>query len=230
MTATDPLRSNVARSFVPCGAVAGRIAHTDRTRGVWKAPAGTDTALSGVSGLEFALTGHDSGLLNPSGINALRVLPARGPIIWGARTGHGADGVSSEWRYLPVRRTALFIEESLDHGLRWTVFEPNGEPLWAALRLTISAFMHELFRRGAFPGNTKDDAYFVRCDRSTTTQADIDAGIVNVQVGFAPLKPAEFIVLHFRHRRTRPNPGREEGRNGPGTPRRSGRTPSRVIS
>jgi len=82
--------------------------------------------------------------------------------------------------------------------LRWTLFEPNGEPLWAALRLTISAFMHELFRRGAFPGNTKDDAYFVRCDRSTTTQADIDAGIVNVQVGFAPLKPAEFIVLHFR--------------------------------
>jgi hypothetical protein len=119
-------------------------------------------------------------------------------VIWGARTMQGNDELGSQWKYIPVRRTALFIEESLYRALKWAVFEPNDNPLWAELRLNVGSFMHTLFQQGAFQGQTPADAYFVKCDDETTTQNDIDLGIVNILVGFAPLQPAEFVVIQIQ--------------------------------
>ena len=181
----------------PSGAVAGVWARTDVARGVWKAPAGTDAGLTGVVDLNAHLINSDIGVLNPLAVNCLKTIPFTGPVVWGARTVAGADELGSEWKYLPVRRTALFLEESLFRGTQWAVFEPNDEPLWASLRLNIGAFMNSLFRQGAFQGSTPQDAYFVKCDAENNPQNDIDRGIVNILVGFAPLKPAEFVVIHI---------------------------------
>ena len=137
-------------------------------------------------------------MVNSRGVNALRTLQPGGPVVWGARTSRGADTMASEWKYLAVRRLALFIEETLYRGLHWAVFEPNDAPLWAEIRLAVDSFLNGLFRAGAFAGQTPREAYRVTCDATTTTQADIDAGIVNILVGFAPLKPAEFVVLKFQ--------------------------------
>src|SRR5690606_26992216 len=194
----NPLRDNQFETFAACGAVAGVFARTDGSRGVWKAPAGLDAALVGVPRLAVPLTDAENGELNPLGINCLRSMPAGGRVIWGARTLRGADQLGDEYKYIPVRRTALYIEESLYRGLKWAVFEPNDEPLWAQIRLNVGSFMHNLFRQGAFQGSSPRDAYFVRCDKDTTTQNDINLGIVNVVVGFAPLKPAEFVVLKLQ--------------------------------
>ena len=152
----------------------------------------------GVPELSVNLNDAENGELNPLGINCLRSMPASGRIIWGARTLQGDDRLASEWKYIPVRRTALFLEESLFRGTQWVVFEPNDEPLWAQIRLNIGAFMQSLFRQGAFQGKTPREAYFVKCDKETTTQNDIDHGIVNILVGFAPLKPAEFVVIKIQ--------------------------------
>ncbi|MDX6383969.1 MAG: uncharacterized protein QOK48_1542, partial [Blastocatellia bacterium] len=187
----NPLRENQLEEFASCGAVAGIMARTDATRGVWKAPAGLDATLVGVSALSVGLTDAENGQLNPLGVNCLRVMPAAGRVVWGARTLEGNDRLGSEWKYIPVRRLALYLEESLYRGSQWVVFEPNDEPLWAQIRLNFGAFMHSLFRQGAFQGTTPKDAYFVKCDKETTTQDDINRGIVNILVGFAPLKPAE---------------------------------------
>ena len=195
--AADPLRSGAIQAYPPCGFVAGLIARTDATRGVWKAPAGVEATLTGAAGLSINLGDAHQDRLNPRAINALRTFPRTGTVAWGARTLHGDDRLASDWKYVPVRRLALFLEESLHRGLRWAAFEPNGEPLWARLRLTVGAFLDGLFRQGAFPGRNARDAYFAKCDRETTTQADIDHGVVNVVVGFAPLKPAEFVVLRI---------------------------------
>ncbi|MBD2261419.1 phage tail sheath subtilisin-like domain-containing protein [Pseudanabaena sp. FACHB-2040] len=194
----NPLRDNQMELFSPVGAVAGIFARTDAQRGVWKAPAGTDATLVGVPKLAVSLTDGENGELNPLGINCLRTLPAAGRVVWGARTLQGDDRLASEWKYVPVRRTALFIAESLYRGTQWAVFEPNDEPLWAQLRLNIGAFMQNLFRQGAFQGSTPQEAYLVKCDRETTTQNDINLGIVNVVVGFAPLKPAEFVIIKIQ--------------------------------
>ena len=175
--------------------MAGLYSRTDATRGVWKAPAGTEATLIGVSAPKTVMTDKQNGVLNIKGVNCLRRFPVYGNISWGARTLEGDDEIGSEWKYIPVRRTALFIEESLFRGSKWAVFEPNDEPLWAQLRLNIGAFMHDLFRQGAFQGRSPREAYFVKCDSETTTQNDINRGIVNVVVGFAPLKPAEFVVI-----------------------------------
>lgn len=196
--APDPLRSGAVRAFPPSGVMAGILARTDVQRGVWKAPAGTDASLSGVTDLEVLLTDPEIGRLNPVGVNCLRRLPAAGPVAWGARTLRGADRLADEWKYLPVRRLALFIEESLFRGTQWVVFEPNDEPLWASIRLNVGAFMNSLFRAGAFQGRTPQEAYLVKCDKDTNPQHDIDRGIVNVQVGFAPLRPAEFVIVHIQ--------------------------------
>ncbi|MBR0846485.1 phage tail sheath family protein [Bradyrhizobium diazoefficiens] len=194
----DPLQSGMVRDFPPCGFVAGVYARTDATRGVWKAPAGSDASVNGAVGFALTLSDAENGQLNPLGINCLRTLPVYGNVVWGARTLHGQNDRGSEWKYVPVRRMALFLEESLYRGTQWVVFEPNDEPLWAQIRLNIGAFMQGLFRQGAFQGRTPRDAYFVKCDRETTTQADINLGIVNIIVGFAPLKPAEFVVIKIQ--------------------------------
>ncbi|UBF24843.1 phage tail sheath subtilisin-like domain-containing protein [Kovacikia minuta CCNUW1] len=194
----DPLKENRTEEFPPGGAIAGIIARTDAERGVWKAPAGIEATFAGVRELSYKLTDGENGRLNPLGVNCLRTFPVYGNVIWGARTLAGADQLASEWKYLPVRRLALFLEESLYRGTQWVVFEPNDEPLWSQIRLNIGAFMNNLFRQGAFQGKTPKEAYFVKCDSETTTQNDINLGIVNIVIGFAPLKPAEFVILKFQ--------------------------------
>jgi hypothetical protein len=194
----NPLRDGQIDDFVPCGAVAGIFARTDASRGVWKAPAGLDATFVNVPDLNVPLTDNENGELNPLGVNCLRSFPIVGRIIWGARTLRGADQLVDEYKYIPVRRLALYIEESLYRGTQWVVFEPNDEPLWAQIRLNVGAFMHGLFRQGAFQGQTPKDAYFVKCDKETTPQDQINLGIVNIIVGFAPLKPAEFVVIKIQ--------------------------------
>lgn len=194
----DPLRDGQTDSFVPCGAVAGIMARTDSARGVWKAPAGLDAAINGIQGLAVNLNDAENGMLNPLGINCLRAFPINGRVVWGARTLRGADQLADEYKYVSVRRTALFIEESLYRGTQWVVFEPNDEPLWSQIRLNVGAFMNGLFRQGAFQGKTPQEAYFVKCDKETTPQNDINLGIVNIVVGFAPLKPAEFVIVKLQ--------------------------------
>jgi uncharacterized protein len=198
LRAADPLLGNRLVQFAPSGAVAGVVARTDGQVGVWKAAAGQSATLSSVAGLSYPLTDGEIGQLNPLGLNCLRPLPIVGPVTWGARTTVGADRLASEWKYVPVRRTALFIEESLFRGLQWVVFEPNDEPLWAQIRLNVGAFMQGLFLEGAFQGTMPNQAYFVRCNGETNPQINIDRGIVTVLVGFAPLKPAEFVVVQVQ--------------------------------
>ncbi len=198
LTQPDPLSENRLADFAPSGAVAGIMARTDVQRGVWKAPAGLEASFSGVQGFTYTMTDGQNGILNPDGLNCLRSFPVTGHLVWGARTLAGADVLASEWKYIPVRRLALYIEESLFRGTQWVVFEPNDEPLWAQIRLNIGSFMQDLFRQGAFQGASPKDAYFVKCDRETTTQSDINRGVVNILVGFAPLKPAEFVVIQLQ--------------------------------
>lgn len=195
---SDPLQEGRLEEFAPCGVVAGLMSRTDSERGIWKAPAGIEANLRGVQGVSIHMTDKENGLLNPLGINCIRNFPGIGTICWGARTLEGNDILASQWKYVPVRRLALYMEESLYRGLKWVVFEPNDEPLWSQIRLNVGAFMHNLFRQGAFQGIKPKDAYFVKCDSETTTQNDINLGIVNIWVGFAPLKPAEFVILYLQ--------------------------------
>ena len=197
---TDPDTTQLGRKIdmPPAGAVAGVYARTDVQRGVWKAPAGTDASLAGVPELSLKLTDLENGRLNPLGVNCLRSFPIIGRVVWGARTLRGADVLADDWKYVPVRRLALFIEESLYRGTQWVVFEPNDEPLWGQIRLSVGAFMQNLFRQGAFQGSSAKEAYFVKCDKDTTTQNHINLGIVNIHVGFAPLKPAEFVIIRIQ--------------------------------
>jgi Bacteriophage tail sheath protein len=194
----DPLNAGRLRDVGPSGTLAGLWAATDVARGVWKAPAGVDVQLVNVPQLIYNLVDRENGVLNPLGINCLRNFPVYGNISWGARTLFGADVRASDWKYIPVRRLALFLEESLFRGTKWVVFEPNDEPLWAQIRMNVSSFMHDLFRQGAFQGQTPSQAYLVKCDSEINTQSEIDRGIVNILVGFAPLKPAEFVMLQIQ--------------------------------
>jgi phage tail sheath protein FI len=194
----DPLNKFRLRSVGASGTIAGLFARIDKERGVWKAPAGAEASLRNVAAFDYSLTDPENGALNPLAINGLRSFPIYGNLCWGARTLKGSDDAASEWKYVPVRRLALFIEESLFRGLKWVVFEPNDEPLWGQIRLNVGAFMQNLFRKGAFQGSTPREAYLVKCDRETTTQNDINLGIVNIVVGFAPLKPAEFVIIKLQ--------------------------------
>jgi phage tail sheath protein FI len=187
------------KTIAASGSVAGVYARTDGNRGVWKAPAGLEADLRNVVGVATPMSDLENGVLNPVAVNAIRSF--NGTIaIWGARTNDGVDNSGSDYNYIPVRRFALFLEESLYRGLQWAVFEPNDEPLWAQMRTAIGAFMNTLFRRGAFAGQTTRDAYFVKVDSETTTQNDINLGIVNALIGFAPLKPAEFIIVTLQQK------------------------------
>ncbi len=188
----------------PGGTVAGLYARFDATRGVWKAPAGVEALLRGVRALELSLSNADMERLQAASINPLRVLPGGQVVAWGART-FAPVSTAGDWRYVSVRRLALFIEESLARGLQWAVFEPNDEALWAQIRLAASSFLYQLFRAGAFPGRTPREAYFVRCGRDTMTQDDIDNGRLTAIVGFAPLKPAEFVIIRIGQKTAEPN-------------------------
>jgi phage tail sheath protein FI len=191
----DPLAGGALRLTPPSGPMAGVFARTDATRGIWKAPAGTDAAVVGAQALEYNASDGENGILNPSAVNCIRAKPPYGIIAWGSRTMNGSDAAGSQYKYVPVRRLASYIKLSLFRGTQWVVFEPNDEPLWSQIRLSIGGFMDTLFRQGAFQGRTARDAYFVKCDHETTTQNDVDRGVVNIVVGFAPLKPAEFVVI-----------------------------------
>ena len=185
------------KSIGSAGAIAGLMSRIDSTRGVWKAPAGTEADIRGIVGLEVKLTDMENGVLNKVAVNCIRAFPG-GYVNWGARTMSGSDSDTSEWKYISIRRLALFLEESLYRGTKWVVFEPNDEPLWAKIRLNLGAFMMRLFKQGAFQGSTPDKAFYVKCDGETTTQADRNLGIVNIEVGFAPLKPAEFVIIRIQ--------------------------------
>jgi phage tail sheath protein FI len=187
----------LVRTIGPAGAIAGLMARTDSTRGVWKAPAGIEAGVRDIVGLNIQLTDLENGVLNKKGVNCIRLFPS-GFVNWGARTLDGDDDFGSEWKYIPVRRLGLMLAESLYRGTRWAVFKPNDEPLWANIRMNIGAFMFSLFRQGAFQGTSPKEAYYVKCDKETTTQDDRNKGIVNIEVGFAPLKPAEFVVIKIQ--------------------------------
>jgi phage tail sheath protein FI len=198
---SDPLTQTV-NSFAPSGSIAGIFAETDLNRGVWTAPAGIEAAMQGVLGLSLGgsaspgkLSDAESGRLNLTGINSLRNVPTVGTVVWGARTLKGTDAQASDWKYIPVRRLAYYIEESVVRGIKWVTFEPNNPALWAQIALSVNAFMQTLFRQGAFQGATPSEAYFVKCDNTTITPADMENGVVNIVIGFAPMHPAEFVML-----------------------------------
>jgi phage tail sheath protein FI len=182
----------------PSGAVAGVMARTDSERGVWKAPAGLTAGVAGATGLAYPTSDAVSGALNPFGINVLRGFPGAGLVVWGARTLGGSDIRDDAFKYVPVRRLTDYIEASLYLGTQFAVFEPNDLVLWGQLRLAVGGFMRGLFRQGAFQqsqSGAESDSFFVICDSSVNPQTEIDAGRVNIVVGFAPLKPAEFVVI-----------------------------------
>jgi hypothetical protein len=193
----DPLAPATPRTIGAGGSIAGLYAATDSARGIWKAPAGTSASLTAIDDLAYRLSDAENGALNRLGINALRRFTGHGPVCWGARTLVGADGLASDWTYIPVRRLALFIETSVARGIAFAVFEPNDEPLLAALRLAISRFLDTLFRQGAFQGAKASEAYFVRCDRATTTAAERESGLLAIEIGFAALRPGEFVIVRM---------------------------------
>jgi phage tail sheath protein FI len=202
---SDPLNNGRLDSFAPGGTIAGIFAKTDLNRGVWTAPAGIEAAMQGVLGLSLGgsagpgkLSDADSGRLNLAAINSFRDVPTSGTVLWGARTLKGADALASDWKYIPVRRLAYTIEESVARGIKSAAFEPNDQALWAQIEFSVNAFMQTLFRQGAFQGTTPSQAYFVKCDNTTTTLADIENGIVNIVIGFAPINPAEFVMLYLQ--------------------------------
>ena len=200
--AADPIGPgrNPQLLLPPSGFVAGIYSRIDNSRGVFKAPAGSEAGVSGALAPATIVSDIEQDLLNPSNVNVIRTVPGSGIVVWGART----IGSDAGWRYIPVRRMAIFLRVSIYYGIQWAVFEPNDEPLWSSLRLNIRSFMLNQFRAGAFQGSKPDDAFFVKCDSSTTTQQDIDNGVVNIQVGFAPLKPAEFVVLKLSQKVNQP--------------------------
>lgn len=193
----DPLNNGTPRPCAPSGTIAGLYARMDAHRGVWKAPSGMEASLLGVQNLTYALTKTDLERLNPLGINGLRSLPSDGPVAWGARTLRGGQA-SAEYKYVPVRRLALFLEESIERGTRWAAFGPNDAPLWMSLRVSIETFLEGLFRQGAFLGRTQQEAYWVRCGPDTTLPAEILRGVLNIELGFAALRPAEFLVIRIQ--------------------------------
>jgi phage tail sheath protein FI len=173
----------------PSGHIAGIYARTDTQRGVWKAPA--NAALVGVTALSQAINDAESELLSSLGINVLRSFPGKGFLVWGART----TSLDSEWKYVNVRRLLIFLEHSIDKGVQWAVFEPNGPALWATVRSAIDNFLFNIWKSGALQGAKPDEAFFVRCDPTTMTQSDIDNGRLIGLVGVAPLRPAEFVIF-----------------------------------
>ncbi len=194
----DPAVPGAIRACPPSGAMAGVIARTDAQYGVWQSPAGTEASINGAYGPSVVLSDAEHGILNPLGLNVIRQFPIYGTVNFGSRTLDGSNAQASDWKYIAPRRTADYIFRSLMEGLRWAIHKPNGEQLWAQLRISVTAFMHGMFVQGAFKGVSPRQAYFVLCDASTTSQADIDLGAVNILVGFAPLKPAEFVIVKLR--------------------------------
>jgi phage tail sheath protein FI len=197
----DPLQPGSTRLCGSSASIAGLLARTDIQRGVFAFAAGTTAHLQGAVGLASGVGDQAAAKLRGQGVNAIRQVPAHGIVAWGARTVAGGREQDEDWKYVPVRRTALYIEESIEHGIEWVDFEPNDEPTWRALRKTVAAFLTQMFREGAFAGTTAEESFYVRCGSDTTSQRDIDNGVVVIEIGFAPLRPAEFVTFRIRHER-----------------------------
>jgi phage tail sheath protein FI len=196
LVSSDPVTTDNI-PMAPSGFVAGIYAATDAARGIWKAPAGLATVVLNTSGPvpSGVMNDPQQGVLNLDSINCLRSFSGVGMVVWGARTLVASNSAYQQSMYVPVRRMTLFIEQTLLANLRWAVFEPNDEPLWTAIKASIEAFLLSLFRQGALQGSTPSEAFKVICDSTTTTAADQEQGIVNIVVAFAPLKPAEFVII-----------------------------------
>jgi phage tail sheath protein FI len=190
--------STVPAILGACGTMAGLYAATDAARGVWKAPAGIAAPIAGVQQLQYVMSDEENGLINPLGLNAIRAIPVYGNVAWGARTLASANEADIDWKYIPVRRLALFIEQSLVNGLQWVAFEANDEALWSQIRLSVGGFLEQLFTQGAFCGSSSAQACQAICDASTTTPEDMDNDIVNILVQFAPIEPAEFLTISLQ--------------------------------
>jgi len=197
----DPLQPGSTTLCGPSAGIAGLLARTDIDRGVHAFAAGTGAHFQGAVGLAASVNYKAAATLRGQGVNTIRQIPNHEIVVWGARTVAGGREQGEAWKYVPVRRTALYIEESIEHGIQWVDFEPNDEPMWSTLRETVAAFLGELFQQGMFAGTTPAEAFFVRCGSDTTTQNDIDSGTVVIEIGFAPLRPAEFVDFSIRHKR-----------------------------
>jgi phage tail sheath protein FI len=197
----DPLQPSATILCGPAASVAGLLARTDTERGVFAFAAGTGARLQGAVGLGSNIDDRAAELLRRDGLNPIRRVPNHGIVVWGARTAGSGGETGDEWKYVPVRRMALYLEESIYRGTEWVVFEPNDEPTWTTLRASIVAFLDDIFRQGGFAGATPAESYFVHCGSDTTTQRDIDRGVIVIEFGFAPLRPAEFAVLRILRKR-----------------------------
>ncbi len=191
----DPSDSRKNIRLSPVGAVAGVIARTTIERGVWKAPAGSGAGIEGCRGLAADLPDADAEQLNAIGVNSLKVIPGRGAVIWGGRTLDGSNRYSSEGKYLSIKRLMNFIRQSVEAGTGWTAFEPNSAETWNALRQQTDHFLDSLFRNGAFAGSTPHKSYYVRCGTDTMSEADQEQGLIRLEIGVAPIRPSEFIIL-----------------------------------
>lgn len=194
---SDPLNNGKSKPVPPSGAVAGTYAHTDSVRGVHKAPAGiSEGYLDSISGIEKIITKSEHDILNPTGINVIRSFPTGGICVWGART-LSAD---SEWRYINIRRLFLYLEESLDEATQWVVFEPNSPDLWGSVKRNITAFLLGVWRDGALFGATPEEAFFVKVDEENNPEEVRNAGQLIIEVGVAPVRPAEFVILRIQQK------------------------------
>ncbi len=190
-------QQNITRPFPPSGFVAGLYAATDAKHGVWYAPAGIAAPLTRALDPVLKLTDADIAVLDPHAVNCIRIFPQFGDVVWGARTLAGSAQAASDWTYVPVRRLALYIETSLIEGTKWAAFEPNDSRLWSELNRSIGTFMRALFTQGAFKGQSAAETYFIQCDGQNNPPG-ADQGIVNITIGFAPVKPAEFIIIRIQ--------------------------------
>ncbi len=193
---------NPKRHVPPSGFIAGLYARIDNLRGVWKAPAGTEAGIIGAVGLEYSVTDSEQDILNPVGVNCIRHFADSGLVVWGART--FATASDAEYRYVPVRRYTIYLRQSIYRGTQWAVFEPNDAPLWGQLKANIDDFLMGEFRKGALAGATPEQAFDVKCDAELNPESEVNAGRVNMEIRFAPLKPAEFVVIRISQKSQRP--------------------------
>lgn len=205
ITHPDRTRQNRLSDYPPGGSVAGVISRVDSVWGPWHAPAGMETTVKGASGLKVTVQDRHMGILGPMGINCLRDIPGVGIVVWGSRSMASLENTNDPERYLNIRRTVLFIQSSLRHSLGWVAFEPVGDALWSKVRLLTENFLYRLFQQGAFSGRTPSESYFVRCDRSTHTEKDMEEGLVNLQIGIAMLRPGDYTICSLELQGGQPN-------------------------
>ncbi|NEQ33116.1 MAG: phage tail sheath family protein, partial [Leptolyngbya sp. SIO4C5] len=189
----NPKESGKPITIPPCGHMMGLWCRTDESRGIHKAPA--NEMPRGIVGLAYSVNFREQELLNPVGINCIRKFRNRGTLVWGARTLAQKD--DTDWRYISVRRLMSYIEKSIEEGTQWAVFEPNDEDLWARVTRTVKNFLERIWRSGALFGSTPEEAFYVKCDADLNTPETMKLGLLYVEVGVSPVRPAEFVVFRI---------------------------------